>query len=393
MESRLQALFSAEGQKVLREAVKPRSEASTLPPEAYWSSRVYERELDEIFRKEWICVGRQEDVPRAGDYYTTTLAGEPILVVRDKEGEIRAFLNVCRHRGCEVVQGTGNTKRFTCPYHAWSYGLDGELKATPNFKDVENFTKSDYPLHSIRLEVWEGFVFVNLDPDAEAFAPRVSEMSRWQFEKYAIGQKEATHTFTYDLTCNWKSYVENGMEEYHTPCVHAKTLQPIMPLKGWSAMDEITDQPWSVMIGQFPGLTMSPTGKPLFPISDDFDEISPEFNGMPIVNIFPNLMLVCSPDVMIYLVVDPTGAETSRITARLCIPKESAAAYRAGDPAMVEAADSYAATIPPFMAEDNETAEAQHRGLRSKIAGAGRYCGWEKLAWRFVNWVVERAYT
>jgi choline monooxygenase len=388
----IKPLFSAAAFKVVQRATAPIGKATTLPAEAYTSPEVYERELQTIFRRSWINVGKVEDVPHIGDYFTVNTAGEPLIIVRDDAGEIRAMLNACRHRGCEVAQGAGNVDRFRCSYHGWVYGVDGSLKITPFYKGVEGFEKKDHPLLPIRLEIWEGFIFINLDEEAEPLEPQLSHMSRLQLDKYAIGGTQATHTFTYDLNCNWKAYVENGMEEYHTPFTHAESLQPIMPMLGWKTYPDITDQPWSAMIGQFPELSMSPTGKALFPSTPAWDDIELEFKGMPIVHVYPNLILVVSAESMISLRVDPTGPETCRLVVQQNVPKETAAAYRAGDPATVEAVNSYAAGIPPFLNEDNETAEKQHRSLRSKLAREGYYCDHEKLAHRFTKWVVERAY-
>jgi phenylpropionate dioxygenase-like ring-hydroxylating dioxygenase large terminal subunit len=376
----------------VRELNKPPLEASTLPPQAYWSPELYERELEFIFRREWICVGRVEDIPAVGDYFTTTIANEPLILVRGADGKVHAHVNVCRHRGCELVSGAGKTKSFRCPYHGWMYALDGELRATPDFNDTEDFTKGDYPLHGVRTEIWQGFIFININPAASSLAERVTDMSRWEIDKYALGDKETTHKASWDVACNWKAYIDNAMEEYHTPWVHGETLQPIMPMKGWKEFPDISDQPWTVLIGQFPGLCLSPTGEPRFPIPEAFAEIDPEFDGLPIVNIFPNLVLVCSADSMYYMLVDPTGVESMKVTLGLCVPKESARAFGAGDPATVEAAEWYWSMVPPFMVEDNDACEAQQRGLRSRAAGAGRYCKHEILVWRFANWIVETAY-
>jgi phenylpropionate dioxygenase-like ring-hydroxylating dioxygenase large terminal subunit len=263
--------------------------------------------------------------------------------------------------------------------------LDGELKATPNFNGVENFSKKDYSLHSVRTEIWDGFIFVNLDRNAPPLAGLVSDMSRLELEKYDQADMETTHTFSYDVKCNWKAYVENAMEEYHNAVVHRKTLEPIMPMLDWEELRDISEQPWTVMVG-LPGFSWSPTGKPMFPAP------SPNLK-MIIANIFPNLILLCNVDSISPMVIEPTGPETCRVTIRLCFRKELAAKFRAGDAAVVEVANSYAAGIPIFMEEDNFATEAQQRGFHSKLAGAGRYCRHELLALRFVKWVSQKAYT
>lgn len=369
--------------EALRELNRPASQAATLPPTAYTSTEIYERELEFIFRREWIYVGRVEDLRESGDYFTAQVANESLIVVRDGD-EIRALSNVCRHRSCELVSGKGHTRYFVCPYHAWSYGLNGQLKATPNFTGVENFSKKDYPLVSVRTEIWAGFIFVNLDRDASPLADRVSDMGRLELEKYGPADMEATHTFSYDVKCNWKAYVENAMEEYHNAVVHRETLEPIMPMLGWQELCDISEQPWTVMSG-YPGLSLSPTGKPMFPAP------WPDLK-MLIVNIFPNLVLAFNVDSLLPIFIEPTGPESCRVTVRLCIRKELAAKFRAGDAEVIEVANGYASGIPVFMDEDNATTEAQQRGFHSRLAAAGRYCQHELLALRFARWVTQKAY-
>lgn len=191
---------------------RPALEAHTLPPDCYHSQAAYRAEVEHIFLKEWTCVGRVEDIPNPGDYFTKTIVTEPILVVRDGEGEVRAHLNVCRHRGCKVVDVAGTTKSFRCPYHGWLYALNGELRGAPEFKETHGFDKAKFGLKPVRCEIWEGFIMVNPDPDATSFASRVSDVSIFGFEAYDVGTHINTHLWRYELACNWKTYVENYIE-------------------------------------------------------------------------------------------------------------------------------------------------------------------------------------
>src|SRR5882724_2902557 len=130
----------------------------TLPPTAYFSPDLQHLELDRIFRREWLCVGRQEQVPKPGDYYTIDVVGEPVVVVRGEDGVVRALNTICRHRYMPVVEGAGNLKRFTCPYHSWMYGLDGNLAAAPYMEGSARFDKATCRLPEYRLESWYGFL-------------------------------------------------------------------------------------------------------------------------------------------------------------------------------------------------------------------------------------------
>ena len=216
----------------------PALEAHTLPPKAYWSEEILDLELEHVFFKEWVCTGRVEDIPKPGDYYARTLATEPIVVVRDAEGEIRAHLNVCRHRGCEIVHGSGHVKSFRCPYHGWLYSLNGDLRGTPDFQETLNFDKKDYGLRALRVEVWNNFIMVNLDPDATPYSQRMSEISDWGLDKYDLASFVTIDRFERPVECNWKVYVENGAEAYHVPWVHPG-LQDMAPMKGWGELPRV----------------------------------------------------------------------------------------------------------------------------------------------------------
>jgi phenylpropionate dioxygenase-like ring-hydroxylating dioxygenase large terminal subunit len=367
-------------------------EASTLPGECYWREDIYQREIERIFRREWICVGRVEDIPGPGDYMTQTIANEPLMIVRDANGQVRTHLNVCRHRGCPLVEGSGTAKAFRCPYHGWMYGLNGELRGTPDFKATKNFDKKDFPLHSVKTEVWDGFIMVNLDPDATPFAHRISETTRWGLDRYRIGPMVTTHRWEYQLECNWKTYVENYIEAYHVPWVHAETFQPITPLKDWIDYPDISDQPWAVMVGQTPGVSLSDTADALFPISPDLADMPPQYDGMPIWLVYPTFMVIPVVDCMIYYVAHPRGPERCDISLRLCLPAEIAEKFEAGDPATLEAAEQYARNTETFILEDNKVCQLQQVGLRSAGAVPGRYCYHEALARKFDHWVAQTAY-
>jgi choline monooxygenase len=371
---------------------RPTLEAETLPPECYWDPELYERELQTIFFKEWICVGRVDDVPEPGDYLTTNIATEPVVVVRDADGKVRAYLNVCRHRGCSLVEGTGKAKAFRCPYHGWMYGLNGELRGTPDFKETKNFSKSDYPLFTVKVEIWEGFILISLDADATPFADRVSETPRFGLDKYEMSRMRTTHRWEYQLDCNWKTYVENYIEEYHIPWVHPETFQLLTPMKSWAEYPEITDQPWAIMIGQNPGLSFSDSGDAMFPVAPGLADLPVEYDGMPIWLAYPTMMVIPTVDALIYYVAFPEGPEKCRVILRLCVPEESAKAYAEGHPETTKAVEEYARNAEGFLSEDNNICQQQQIGLRSRHGGPGRFSKHEGLAREFDQWVAERAY-
>ena len=155
----------------LRSVVARRFEdAVAMPPSVYTDAGFLELELERILRREWICVGRASAVAQPGDYLTYELAGQPIAVIRGRDGELRAFSNVCLHRMSTLLEGTGNARAIVCPYHAWTYNLDGSLRAAPHMEKTTGFCKAGYRLPAIRCEEWQGWLYVTLNPDAESVA-------------------------------------------------------------------------------------------------------------------------------------------------------------------------------------------------------------------------------
>jgi phenylpropionate dioxygenase-like ring-hydroxylating dioxygenase large terminal subunit len=372
---------------------RPTLEASTLPPECYSDPLCYRRELERIFANEWICVGRVEDVPQVGDFVTTSIGEEPVVVVRDGTGTIRAHLNVCRHRRCALVEGTGSVKSFRCPYHGWMYALDGTLRATPAFKETLNFDKADYPLMSAKVELWQGFILVNLDVDATNFASRVSDSTKWGADRYRMGEMVTTHRWEYQVECNWKAYVENYTESYHVPWVHPETFDLLTPLKRWIEFPDITAQHWALQIGQTPGITFSDSGDALFTVSPDLEGIDVEFDGMPVWLVFPTMMVIPTVDALLYYVAFPEGPERMRLRAALCVPPDVAAQYlEAQDADVLRNVEEYLRNVQLFLEEDNKICRMQHIGMRSLRGEPGRFCKHEGLARMFDEWVADRAY-
>ncbi|HEX7097420.1 MAG TPA: aromatic ring-hydroxylating dioxygenase subunit alpha, partial [Acidimicrobiales bacterium] len=204
---------------------RPLRQASTLPPACYSSAAFYEFEKEAIFYREWFCVGRAEQIPEPGDYLRVDIADEPVLVLRDGDGGIRAFSAVCRHRAALVVSDErGNCGRnIRCPYHWWTYGFDGRLMGAPAMHETEGFDRHDVALPPFQVEVWNGFVFVNLDAEAAPLAPRLHKFDSIM-ANYDASNLVTSRQFHYDAAWNWKPMIENGTEHYHAVYLHSKFL-------------------------------------------------------------------------------------------------------------------------------------------------------------------------
>ena len=201
----------------------PFERAFAMPKSVYTSPEFAEAELKHIFAKEWLCAGRAEALPNPGDYMTMTIAGEPIIILRDREGTLRGMSNVCRHRMSTLLEGRGNTRAIVCPYHAWTYNLDGSLRGAPAMAANEEFCRDKIALPPVRVENWLGWIMVTLNQDApppqEALADVAKLIGYLDMSTY-------TETFreTFKWATNWKVLAENFMENYHLPVCHSGTI-------------------------------------------------------------------------------------------------------------------------------------------------------------------------
>lgn len=215
----------------------------TLPRELFVDAGNFAEEQDRIFARMWNCVGRAAALPARGDFVVRTVAGESIIIVRNRAGELRAYFNVCRHRGtrlCEAAAGQ-LSETIQCPYHAWTYTVDeGELIGAPHMHEVEHFDKRSYGLQRAAIAEWEGFIFVNVapapQPFAEAFAPMLGRLAR-----YDLGNLRAGHGVRYDVAANWKLVFQNYSECLHCPTIHPE-LAVVLPYQ--SGANDLTEGPF-----------------------------------------------------------------------------------------------------------------------------------------------------
>ena len=200
----------------------PLEKAYTIPAPWYFDTRIEQLERNSVFATNWQVVGRLDQVKERGQFFTIDVNREPLVIVRSDDGNLRAFFNVCRHHAAAVVsEESGCAKQFRCPYHGWTYGNDGVLKGMVEFEGVCNFERADNGLVPVRVDVWENFIFVNLDGKAvplREFLGKVPEIVE------PLQLTEKLHYFDrriYTLNCNWKVYVDNYLDGgYHVPHAH-----------------------------------------------------------------------------------------------------------------------------------------------------------------------------
>jgi len=202
-------------------AAAPLAEAYTIPAAWYTDQRVADLELKNVFSRNWQAVGRLSQLERPGQYVTATVADEPIVVVRGRDGKLRAFYNVCRHHAMTVMnERCGHAEHMRCPYHGWTYNLEGELRGMTEFDGVKNFERADNGLVPVLVETWENFVFVNLDPQAAPLRDFLGKLVGLA-KPLSFGDLKFVERRSYIQNCNWKVYVDNFLDGgYHVPHMH-----------------------------------------------------------------------------------------------------------------------------------------------------------------------------
>jgi Rieske 2Fe-2S family protein len=285
--------------------------AKTLPQKYFVSPDIFEQEQARVFSTQWLLVGHQNQIAKPGEFLVNGVAGESLIVIRDKNGEIHGFFNVCRHRGTRLIEdGSGHASAIQCPYHAWTYGLDGRLIGAPHMDEVPGFDKADYSLRAVNLKIWEGFIFVNLAGKEAAtknsdyksledwFAPLNGKFSSWNMAFLRSAKR-----IEYDVRANWKLMFENYSECYHCPGVHPQ-LQKVSPYD--SAENDLTEGPFLggfMRINKGAGLTMSGKACALaieqdHPPSAGYGVTSKQEKLVFYYSIFPNMLLSLHPEYM-----------------------------------------------------------------------------------------------
>jgi len=294
--------------------------AKTLPGKYFSSSDIYDQETQCIFHKKWICVGRASDIPQAGDYFLHEIDGESLILVRDDQGQVNCFYNVCRHRGTRICeQGCGRFKsRIQCPYHAWNYDLSGNLKSAPNMVDVEHFNVKDYSLNSVDCTVWQGFVLINVDRDCEPFESYASAIHS-RFDAWELEDLVSVHQITYDLQSNWKIVFQNYSECYHCSLVHPQ-LSPITSVK--TASNDFTEGPFlggpMILSNDYETISMDRAlvGDPLPCLSHE------DRNRVYFYTLFPSLFVSPHPDYVLTHRIERQSPETTRIVCDWLFPQD-----------------------------------------------------------------------
>ena len=296
----------------------------TMPGERYTSPAILAEERERIFARAWNCVGRADTLARPGDYFLCSIAGESIIVVRDREGMLRGFFNVCRHRGTKICRETKGRflESIQCGYHAWTYGLDGRLIGTPNMQEAEGFDKQDYPLHAAAVAQWEGFVFVNIArepaPFEEGWAPMRGRLARFGLPGLTVG-----HRVVYDVRANWKLVFQNYSECLHCPTIHPK-LATVLPYQ--SGANDLIEGPFlgGYMEIKAPNQSATMSGRACGRVVSEAVPEEDRHRGY-YYTLMPNLLLSLHPDYVNYYLVHPVSVDHTVVESEWLFHPETVA--------------------------------------------------------------------
>ncbi len=358
--------------------------ATTLPPACYTSAEFYRFEQEALFNHEWLCVGRESQVAEPGDYFTTRIIGEPIIVARNRAGEIRAMSAVCQHRAMLVAEGAGNARGFVCPYHHWVYSLDGDLVNAPAMERTRDFRREDVKLPTFQVEVWQGFIFINFDADAPALAPRLAAVAE-AIAGYGLSDAEALTPITGTFPWNWKVMFENNNDGYHASKLHRGPLHDFIPSERAVFPEaKSSDAGFLRFNGTLhPDASFNPTQRAVLPI---FPRLTEEDRSrMTFANVPPTLSLVLTCDLVIYLILRPCGPEALEQDTGILI-----APGAREDPAFEHRLEMIMTSAQKIIAQDMHVDELVQQGLRSRFATRSRYSWQEGAQGQFNRWLVER---
>jgi phenylpropionate dioxygenase-like ring-hydroxylating dioxygenase large terminal subunit len=309
-----------------------RQGAHTLPGEYYTSPDILAEESAHLFPNHWHCVGRASKLAQPGDFMTRRVAGESLIIVRGRDGELRALFNVCRHRGTRICREASGrfSETIQCPYHAWTYTTDGRLIGAPHMQEVEGFDKRDYSLHAAAVASWEGFVFVNIGEDPqpfeEWFAPMLRRLERFNLSGLAVG-----HSVTYDVRANWKLVFQNYSECLHCPMIHPE-LSTVLPYQ--SGANDLVEGPFlgGYMEITAPNESATISGRACGRVVSDALGTDDRRRAY-YYSLMPNLLLSVHPDYVNYYLITPVSVDRTTVESEWMFhpANEGSAAFNPDD--------------------------------------------------------------
>jgi phenylpropionate dioxygenase-like ring-hydroxylating dioxygenase large terminal subunit len=362
----------------LRQSVaRPFEQARAMPKSVYTSQDFNQQELENIFRKDWFCAGRASTLAEPGDYLTLELAGQPIMVIRDKDNTLRAQSNVCLHRMSTLLEGSGNTKTIVCPYHAWTYNLDGSMRGAPAMTKNEAFCKDKLKLPQVQCEVWLGWIMVSLNPEANPVSSEMGELEE-MIEDFDLSSYVQTFSEYHLWDTNWKVLAENFMESYHLPVCHSGTI-------GWSVDLEKMDCPLSPPTFNYHTILKDPEFKLSVAHPDNTRLVGERRITTYLMSVYPSLFITLTPGYFWYLSLHPQGPGKVQILYGGGMSPDFA-----NDPEADAMLAQTKALLDDVNEEDRGCTEKVYRGLCSGLSAPGPLSHLERPNFDFAKYLASR---
>ena len=359
-------------QKLAANATVAFEDALSLPPAIYHDPNIYGIETRRIFHTEWICLGRTAEIPRSGDYLSRDLVGAPVFAVRQGDRSVKAFSNVCLHRAARLLDGDGHVTRISCPYHSWTYELDGRLIGAPYMGQTRNFDVKAHWLKELRCDEWEGFIYVTLDPELPPPSERLVSLSGL-IGDYRLADYVPVFSTEDVWNTNWKCLVENYMDAYHIHRVHKASFGKFGTSEDQTHLFDGDDSYTYHYVHEEAG------HKSVCAHADNFWTREENRSRTWLINIFPSHTMQLQPDMLWYLSMLPDGTDKVRIRWAVSIPREILA--DAHDRQSV--IDQTMALIHQVNEEDRPIVENVFRATRSPVAVQGPLSFLERNVWQF----------
>lgn len=354
----------------------PFERARAMPKVVYTSEDFAQAEARHIFARSWVCAGRADALKAPGDYLTMEITGEPVIILRDREGALRGMSNVCRHRMSTLLSGRGNVRSIVCPYHAWTYNLDGTLRGAPGMERNEAFCKEDIALPRVRVEDWQGWIMVTLDdgapPPDQALAEVTGLIAPLDMRGYAETFREEFRWAT-----NWKVLAENFMESYHLPACHAGTiggaskLEEMVCPEGFDAFN----YHWILKNDTVPLALAHPSNTVL---------TGDQRRMTWLLAIYPALLITLTPGYFWYLSLTPDGPGHVKVLFGGGMSAEWMA-----DPAAERNLASVKALLDAVNVEDKGCTERVYRGLSAQMSAPGPLSHLERPNFEFARYIAR----
>lgn len=362
--------------ELFENVAKPFEKAVAMPTSVYTSEEFASLECEKIFKKEWFCAGRADQLENPGDYLTLELAGQPIIVLRDQAHDLIGLSNVCLHRMSTLLHGSGNTKTIVCPYHAWTYNLDGTLRGAPAMGRNESFCKDQMKLPKVRCEEWLGWIFITLNEELAPAATLFNDIDEL-IADYDLAAYKQTFTETFLWNTNWKVLAENFMESYHLPVCHSETI-------GWAVDLDKMDCPASPPRFNFHTILKDPEFKISVAHPQNTSLKGERRLTTYLIALYPSLMITVTPGYFWYLSLHPNGPDQVRVLYGGGMSPDFS-----NDPEGPSMLESVKALLNEVNQEDKICTERVYQGLLSDLAKPGPLSHLERPNYDFAHYIAD----